>query len=147
MLTRAGVIWFVIMITAILNGAFRDVVLLPRLGDTLARAISCVTLGAIIVFVTWMSLQWIHPGSPRDAWTIGALWLVMTLGFEFGAGHYLFATPWPQLLADYNLLAGRLWVLVLVTTLAAPPLIYAVAQNPLSNVEISSAATTRTSRQ
>ena len=147
MLTRAAIVWFAIMIAAILNGAFRDIVLVPRLGDTLARAISCFTLAAIIVFVTWVSLQWIYPESLRDAWTIGAMWLVMTLAFEFGAGHYLFGTPWPHLRADYNLLAGRFWMLVLITTLAAPPLVYAVGQNPTSNREISSPAPDNTSRR
>jgi hypothetical protein len=146
MLTRAGVVWLAIMIAAILNGAFRDVVLLPRFGDTLARALSCLTLAAIILFVTWLSLQWIHPDSRRDAWTIGTLWLGMTLAFEFGAGHYLFGTPWPQLAADYNLLAGRLWILVLMTTLAAPPLVYAVGQNPTPNMEIPSPASNKLSR-
>ena len=59
-----------------------------------------------------------------DAWTIGATWLVMTLAFEFVAGHYLFHTPWTTLLADYNVFPGRLWILVLAATIAAPALAY-----------------------
>ena len=42
----------------------------------------------------------------RDAWTIGALWLTLTLAFEFLAGHYVFRTSWRQLLADYNVFRG-----------------------------------------
>jgi hypothetical protein len=45
---------------------------------------------------------------------------VLTLAFEFLAGHYLFGAPWPQLLADYNVLRDRIWVLVLATTALAP---------------------------
>jgi len=48
------------------------------------------------------------------------MWLAMTLAFEFGAGHYLFHTPWAALIADYNILRGRLWILVLAATLTAP---------------------------
>ena len=129
MLGRAAAVWFAIMIGAILNGAFRDGLLVPRFGDALARAVSCVTLAGIILCVTWMSLHWISPTSKHDASTIGALWFVMTLVFEFGAGHFLFGTPWPQLLADYNLFAGRLWILVLLTTLTAPPLLYIAKQS------------------
>ena len=48
------------------------------------------------------------------------LWLAMTLGFEFGAGHFLFKKPWTELLLDYNLSKGRIWVLVPVVTVLAP---------------------------
>jgi hypothetical protein len=44
----------------------------------------------------------------------------MTLGFEFLAGHYLFGKPWPVLVADYNLLRGRVWLFVPLVTLLAP---------------------------
>ena len=47
MLARAGAVWFGIMLMAILNGAFRDVVLTPRLGDLGARAVSCLTLASV----------------------------------------------------------------------------------------------------
>jgi hypothetical protein len=48
------------------------------------------------------------------------MWVALTLAFEFLAGHYLFGTPWNQLLADYNVLGGRIWALALVTTAIAP---------------------------
>lgn len=146
MLTRAGAIWFGIMVMAILNGALRDVLLSPRLGDLLGRAISGLTLSAVIVLVTWMSLPWIRPASISDAWRIGLMWLAMTLTFELGAGHYLFRTSWVALLADYNLLAGRLWILVLITTMTAPALVYFAGHNPVGDTEFSSPAPDDTPR-
>ena len=146
MFARAGLIWFGIMLAAILNGAFRDLLLAPRLGDLGARAISCLTLASAVLIVTWMSLAWIHPASMTDAWRIGLLWLAMTLAFEFGAGHYVFGTSWRTLVADYNLFAGRLWILVLITTLTAPALIYLVGQNPVSIGEFSPTASDDTPR-
>jgi hypothetical protein len=82
MLVRAGAVWLAIMLIAILNGAARDILLVPRLGDLVARALSCLTLATLIVVVTWVSLRWIHPASLGDAWTIGVMWLAMTLTFE-----------------------------------------------------------------
>ena len=146
MLARAGAIWLGIMLTAILNGAMRDMVLTPRVGDLGARALSCLTLSAVVLLVAWVSLHWIGPASLVDAWRIGAMWLAMTLAFEFGAGHYLFGTPWAALLADYNILAGRLWVLVLLTTVTAPAVAYHAAQNPVRDAEISSPAADDTPR-
>ena len=74
------------------------------------------------------------------------MWLGMTLVFEFGAGHYLFGTPWRALLADYNVLAGRLWVLVLIATMTAPALVYSAGHNPGRDMEISSPPPEDTSR-
>ena len=61
-----------------------------------------------------------HPASASEAWRIGGLWVVLVLAFEFLAGHYVFGTPWSELLADYNVLRGRIWPLVLVITAVAP---------------------------
>jgi hypothetical protein len=146
MLARAGAVWFGIMLLAILNGALRDILFAPRLGDLGARALSCLTLTAVIPLVTWISLQWIGPVSMSDAWRIGLMWLAMTLVFEFGAGHYVFRTPWRLLLADYNLLAGRLWILVLIATVTSPALVFLAEHNPARATEFSSPATDDTGR-
>jgi hypothetical protein len=63
------------------------------------------------------------PATARDAWRIGAMWVALTLASEFLAGHYLFRNPWPRLLADDNVLRGRIWILVLITTAIAPWLV------------------------
>jgi len=57
-----------------------------------------------------------------DLILIGAFWTILTIGFEFGFGHYVMGRPWDHLLADYNILKGRLWSLVLLTMLIAPSL-------------------------
>lgn len=64
-------------------------------------------------------LPWIRPDNLRDAIAIGLAWLVVTLAFEFGFGRAR-GKPWAELLADYDVLKGRIWVLVLVTTAVAP---------------------------
>jgi hypothetical protein len=51
---------------------------------------------------------------------VGTLWLALTLTFEFVVGHYGFRKPWADLLADYDVRRGRIWVVVLVVTLLAP---------------------------
>ena len=135
MFVRAGAVWLVILVAAIFNGLVRDVVLVPPFGDLIARGASCFTLAGMILLVTWMSLPWIHPSSSAQAWTIGAMWLAMTVTFEFIGGHYLFHTPWSTLLADYNVLDGRLWIVVLIATVAAPALVYRAAHNPSRAME------------
>jgi hypothetical protein len=138
MFARAGIVWFGILLAAILNGFVRDTVLVPRFEDVIARALSCFTLAGVILLVTFIALPWIGPTSSAGSWTIGAMWLAMTVTFEFVGGHYLFRTRWSTLLADYNILEGRLWIVVLIATLVAPGLVYRAAHNPVRAAEISS---------
>jgi hypothetical protein len=51
---------------------------------------------------------------------IGVIWVVSTILFEFIAGHFIFGNSWDHLIADYNILNGRIWSLVLFTILFAP---------------------------
>ena len=44
---------------------------------------------------------------------------MLTLAFEVGAGR-LSGKPWSVVLADYDLLRGRIWVLVPIVTFLAP---------------------------
>ena len=48
---------------------------------------------------------------------------MLTLAFEFLAGHYLFGNSWERLLADYDVARGRIWPLVLIVTFVTPLLL------------------------
>jgi hypothetical protein len=120
MITRALLIWLLLVLIASINGFIRVAWLIPTVGDYWGHVTSCITLSALIGIITWSTIAWIAPLTATDAVQIGAVWVTMTLAFEFLAGHYLFQAPWHQLLADYNLAAGRLWILVLLTTLVSP---------------------------
>lgn len=120
MILRSIVIWLGLMVIASANGAFWEAVLKPRLGELAGRIISTVMLCALILLIAVLAIGWIGPADGRQAFIVGLVWLGLTLAFEFLAGHYLFGDPWEKLLADYNILRGRLWVLVPITTLLAP---------------------------
>jgi hypothetical protein len=119
---HAVVIWFAILVVAIANGAVRVDLLIPRFGEELGHVLSTISLCVAIYAVTWASIPWIGASSRNDALGVGLLWVAMTVAFEFLGGHYLFGTPWPELLADYNVVRGRIWILVLLTTAVAPAL-------------------------
>ena len=123
MVRRAAFVWFCILVVAMVNGTLRALVLQPLLGDYLGRAASCLTLSAAVLYIAMNAITWMQPSTGAEAWMIGAMWLGLTLAFEFLVGHYVFHTSWNELLADYNLLNGRLWLLVLATTLIAPRLV------------------------
>jgi hypothetical protein len=119
MLLRAAVVWLAILALAALNGAIRDLVVAPRIGDTAARAISTLVLSGVVLLVTWLSIRWVGPRNARQARAVGMFWLVLTLAFEFGVGR-LSGKSLSAVLVDYDVLRGRIWVLVPIVTFLAP---------------------------
>jgi hypothetical protein len=101
-------------------GAVQEVLLRPRVGEPTAHAIGTPAV-ALVALVILAYIRRAHASCARaDLLRIGLLWLVLTVAFEFGFFHYVVGKPWDVLLADYNLLRGRLWVLVLATVLLGP---------------------------
>ncbi len=122
MLIRAAVVWLAMVPLAVLNGAVREFLLNRWLGARGGHVASALLLCGGIFLVAWLTVRWMRPKSTADALRIGAAWLLLTLAFEFLVGHYVFGAPWGKLLGDYNVVQGRVWVLVLASVTAAPAL-------------------------
>lgn len=116
----AGCAWLGFAGIAIICGALRVKLLEPLMGEAKAHIagtlIVCVLLmAAIQLFVAASGLT--------DTWPlmrIGAFWTMLTICFEFFIGLMVLKKPLEELLADYNIFKGRVWVLVLVTTFWGP---------------------------
>lgn len=119
--------WVVFLVVAFSLAALRELALTPLMGEKAAHvvgtlAVIAVFLGIMIVFVR----RFRGRCSACDFWWIGLMWLLMTASFELLFFHYVGGKSWSELLADYNVLAGRIWVLVLATTLFGPPAVHAM---------------------
>jgi hypothetical protein len=118
--------WAGLVVLAILNGALREKVYGRFLGELSAHQLSTfIGLGVFAVYI-WLLTGVCRIASSGQAMVIGAMWLVMTILFEFGFGHYVMGHPWSRLWRDYNLLKGRLWLLVLIWTAIAPYVFYRI---------------------
>jgi len=120
MLAKALLIWILLVVVAVLNGGVRTAFLAPRFGELGGHVISTAILCGVIFVVAWWTIPWLGPRGVRQALLIGTVWMVLTVAFEFLAGHYLFGPSWARLLAGYNLLHGRVWIVVPLATLLAP---------------------------
>ena len=120
MFTRAIVIWLVMAVVGVANGIFRAAVLVPSLGDQRAHLLSTLVLCVLIVLLALLFTGWIGPRTVFQASLVGLLWALLTVLFEFVAGHYIFGNTWRKLLADYNLWQGRIWALVPIVLYLAP---------------------------
>ncbi len=112
------------VILAILNGLIRENVYGPAMSELSAHQLS--SLIAVIIFGLYIyTLTGLFAiKSAGQALLIGGIWLGMTIIFEFLFGHYVAGHSWSKLLHDYNLLAGRVWLLVLLWTTMAPYLFF-----------------------
>jgi hypothetical protein len=110
--------WFPMTLIAVANGAVREAWAIPRQLSTILLIV-LLTLYMAFVFRRW------PPQSARQAAAIGALWVGLTLVFEFALG-WVTGLSWSQMLAEYNLAAGRLWALVPAWIAVAPYAYYRI---------------------
>lgn len=124
MLFKYVLAWVPLVPIAILNAVIREAGYKQWLGELRAHQVSTAT--AIILFgvYIWAVTRLWPIQSGRQALLIGLIWLCLTVAFEFLFGHYVMGNPWQRLLHDYNLLAGRVWVLVLIWIALAPYVFY-----------------------
>ncbi len=114
-------IWLLLLVLAIVNAGIREAFYKPKLGDNLGHAISSIIAIGYTLIITYFFVNYIKVSVTKiDLLLIGALWLTLTVVFEFGFGHYVMGHSWRYLLADYNILKGRLWSLVLLVTFVSP---------------------------
>ena len=111
--------WFLFMVTGVVNGIFRGSRLQLTMSEYGAHVAS--TLLLCLALLIEMSLFLELVGERSQGWLIalGAMWALLTLGFEFGFGRAV-GQSWATLLENYNLLRGRIWPLVPIVLLLTP---------------------------
>ncbi|MCL4694143.1 MAG: hypothetical protein KJ060_16730, partial [Candidatus Hydrogenedentes bacterium] len=119
MFWKALACWFLLLVVAVTSGGLREKLLKPRMGELRAHQVGtflvCIVFGALIVaFARWTAM------GPSQAAVIGCIWTAMTVAFEVSMVRVWMKKPWSAVFADYNLRRGRVWILVLLTTLAGP---------------------------
>jgi len=123
--------WGLVAILTIMWAIFREGIFIPltRMNPTLARA---VLLPLQMVYIIWLS--WLYMRKAKEqfiasqTWLLGALWLVLTILFEFSFGMLVMKHTFAHLLSDYNIFAGRTWALFLVAIFVAPNIGWRIAR-------------------
>ncbi len=112
----------------IINGTIREFTYRKHLSELRAHQLSSIT--GILLFSLYIGVLIYFWGfeSLKQALIVGLIWLALTIMFEFLFGHYVAGHPWNKLLSDYNIFAGRLWVIVLIWLVIAPLLFYRVLE-------------------
>ncbi len=120
---KAALIWFIIALLAIVNGLFRESILVPYCGQSIALPSSGIMLSMIILTITYFSFKLFEKNNSLTYFLIGIQWVSMTLLFEFVFGHYVVGKSWSELLQVFNILEGNLFSVVLLISLFSPTLV------------------------
>jgi hypothetical protein len=108
------------LVIAVANGALRQATFGKVMPELLAHQLSTLSGSVLEGLFIWFVIRAWPPFSGRQALLVGFVWLLLTVAFEFFMGLVLTHRPLSHVLLDYNLLAGRLWVLFLVWLTFAP---------------------------
>lgn len=124
MVARYLLVWVLLAVVAVTNGIIRQATYGKSLSDLTAHQVSTVTAIVATGFTVWIVSRFWPIESSGQSWIIGICWFALTVAFEFGFGHFVAGHTWGRLLADYNLLEGRVWSLFLLWMLTMPFVIY-----------------------
>ena len=112
--------WFVMLLVSIANGAIRDFTYGKYMDELAAHQLSTASSVVLLGIVIWGFIRFYPLSSGREAVSIGLLWVALTVAFEFLFFHYVGGHSWSELLANYNVFKGRVWIVVLIWVATAP---------------------------
>lgn len=122
------VAWMGSPVLAIVNGAVRELTYKDRVGDETADQISVAPLIALLTLYFWVLQRRWPLATNRGALSVGATWAVLSAIFEFGFGHYVEGDSWADLLENYDVTEGNLWILILLWIAAGPATVRAIVR-------------------
>lgn len=116
--------WFGLLVIAVANGALREAAFAESMSELAAHQLSTLIGSTALGAAIWFIVRTWPPASSAEALRIGLVWLVLTVAFEFFIGLVLAGRPLSEVLAAYDVQAGRVWVFLLIWIALAPLLFY-----------------------
>lgn len=117
--------WLPMIGLAFANATLRELVLSKHFIEVRAHQVSTVTLILACSIYVWLVFPLLKIQSSKQALLIGFIWVLLTVAFEFSLGR-LTHKSWSHLFQDYNISAGRIWVLFLLCLFLFPYLFYLI---------------------
>lgn len=114
-------VWVLLAIFAVINGVFRELVIVPATGISTGHLFSTVSLITVVLIISYAYFGMVNSTefTLSELLVVGLIWSTLTVVFEFFVA-YFEGVGLSGLLAQYDVTAGRIWILVPVTLLIAP---------------------------
>lgn len=115
------IVWFTFGIASSILVGVRNNVFNGMFDDGIARLLTVVILIAFILVMTYVLLHVTDMiFQDKDLLVIGVLWVVLTVVFEFLFGSFILSSSWEFFAADFDVIQGGYWVLILFVQLLSP---------------------------
>ena len=112
------------VVLGMVNGFFRGLVLNRYFDETAARQLSTATLILLLTVYVYLIYDRLAISSGRQALAAGVLWAFLTFLFETLLGYFVSGLSMSQIMGEYNIFEGKLWVLVLLALVFLPLIFY-----------------------
>jgi len=107
-------VWLIILILAVINGIIRDY-------TYKSHPLSSLILSIVIFLITFLFLKvGTYSEDTKTYLLLGLMWVILTVAFEFLFFHYITNHSWEELISNYNIIQGNLWIIVVISTGIAP---------------------------
>ena len=114
-------VWLFVAIAASMNGMFRSLFLIPRIGEHTSHVLSVLMLMIVVLLSSSVLVnKLLRNYDNADLFINGSFWAALTVSVDCMFEHYVLDIPWRSILSDYNLLSGRIWIMVLATEIIGP---------------------------
>jgi hypothetical protein len=107
-LARGFAVWLLIVFAESIHGTLRQIFLAPLIGDFTARRIAFFTGMLLIFLIAFLSVRWIKAENAKQLLSVGLMWAILTLAFEFGLGFYVLNYSRERMFEDYDVSRGGL---------------------------------------
>ncbi len=116
---RIFAVWLIIVIAETIHGVFRQLLIVPLIGDFPARQLGVLVGSVIILIIAILSARWLALNSIRQQLWVGTIWVALMLSFEITLGMMLGLSR-ERLFEDYNIIEGGFMGLGLLLLFLAP---------------------------
>lgn len=117
--------WLPMILIAFANATLREMIFVKYFNEIRSHQLSTITLIIFCAFYNWYIFPRLGIQNKKEAFLIGIIWLLLTVIFEFTLGR-ITNKSWNDLFQNYNLFAGRIWLLFLICLFIFPYLFYLI---------------------
>ena len=117
--------WVIFLVIGFVGGTVRALVLEGPFGRVPAEWIeSALVISLFILLIRRFINEHYTELTATRAVGLGTLWAGLTMAFEFLFFHYVTGHSWEELLANYRIDQGRVWVVVILSLWITPWIVY-----------------------
>jgi hypothetical protein len=118
-------LWLPMILIAFANAILRELVFIKHYNESRAHQLSTIVLIILCSVYVWFVFPLLKIQSSKQAFVLGFVWVLLTVAFEFSLGR-LTNKSWEFLFQNYNLFAGRIWLLFLICLFILPYFFYVI---------------------